>query len=322
MRLTRRTVLASTLASAVTAPSIAQQGGPIRIIYPFAAGGAGDGLVRYLADELRKATGETVIVENRTGADGRIGVRAVVQAPPDGRTLLFTPFGPIVVHPTVYGASLPYDPLKDLRPVSQVVRIEFALSAGPMVPAKALPDAVAWLRANADKAAFGTPGAGTIPHFSGILFSAAAKLDLRHVPYRGTAPAMNDLVAGQIPLVSSPASDAGELHKAGKIAMLATTGARRSPFTPDVPTYREQGFDIEAEGWYALYLPAAAPPAIAERYAKVFSDAVQSPQGRAILENFRLPPSGTTPDELQRIQQADFQRWAPPIKASGFKPDD
>ncbi|MBX9760208.1 MAG: hypothetical protein K2Y29_15630 [Beijerinckiaceae bacterium] len=297
------------------------QGQPVRIIYPFAAGSAGDGLIRMLAEELRKELNETVIVDNRVGADGRIGVRAVVSAEPDGRTLLLTPFGPIVTHPSVY-PNLPYDPLKDLAPVSQVAELEFALSTGPMTNAATLKDAVAWLAANRDKAAFGSPGAGTIPHFSGILFANAAGVELRHAPYRGIAPALNDLAAGQIPLASTPTADVVALHTAGKIRALAITGAKRSPYLPDVPTYKELGYDIEAVGWYALYAPAGTPHPIIERYSAVFSRAVRSEAGRTLSERLSITPTGTGPDELARIQRADFERWAAPIKASGFKPTD
>lgn len=319
-RASRRAALAAGALLLMGTQALAQ-GQPVRIIYPFAAGSAGDGLIRMLADELRKELNETVIVDNRVGADGRIGVRAVVSAEPDGRTLLFTPFGPIVTHPSVY-PNLPYDPLKDLAPVSQVAELEFALSTGPMTNAATLKDAVAWLAANRDKAAFGSPGAGTIPHFSGILFANAAGVELRHAPYRGIAPALNDLAAGQIPLASTPTADVVALHNAGKIRALAITGAKRSPYLPDVPTYRELGFDIEAVGWYALYAPAGTPRPVIDRYSAVFSRAVRSEAGRALSERLSIIPTGTGPDELARIQRADFERWAAPIKASGFKPTD
>ena len=324
MRLSRRELLGSGAALAAVGPArpaLAQGAGAIRVIFPFAPGGGGDGTARFLADELGKALGELVIVENRAGADGRLGLRAVASSPPDGRTILITPFGPIVIHPSVY-SSLPYDPLKDLQPVSLVTRIEFALSTGPMTPAKTLAELVEFLRANPDKANYGSPGAGTIPHFSGLLFAAAAKIDLRHVPYKGTTPALADLVAGQIALASTPASDAGELHRAGRIRMLATSGAGRSPFTPDVATYREQGFDIEAEGWYGTYVAAGTPMAIVDKYSKIFAGAMQSPRGRELMNNFRLLPAGTTPGELAAVQRRDFERWAPAIKASGFKPEE
>ena len=326
MAFDRRLILqglrALALMGAMAAPAGAlAQGQPVRIIYPFAAGSAGDGLIRMLADELRKELNEPVVVDNRVGADGRIGMRAAVSAEPDGRTLLFTPFGPIVTHPTVY-ANLPYDPLKDLQPVSQVAELEFAISTGPMTNATSLAEAVKWLGANRDRAAFGSPGAGTIPHFSGILLANAAKVELRHAPYRGIAPALNDLAAGQIPLASTPTADVVALHTAGKIRTLATTGLERSPYLPDVPTYRELGYDIVAVGWYGVYVPARTPRQIVDRYSAVMARAVRSEAGRDIAAKLSIKATGTTPEELARIQQADFERWAPAIRASGFKPAD
>ncbi|HEY8581161.1 MAG TPA: tripartite tricarboxylate transporter substrate-binding protein [Beijerinckiaceae bacterium] len=315
-----RPVLAAAALVAATGAALAQ-GQPIRLIFPFAAGGGGDGLARLLGEALRAELGEPVIVENRVGADGRIGVRAVAQAAPDGRTLLFTPFGPIVLHPSVY-ASLPYDPLKDLAPVSQVARIEFALSTGPMTGATSLKELVTWLKANPARAAYGSPGAGTVPHFSGILFATAAGVEMRHAPYRGTSPALNDLVAGQVPVASTPSSDATELHRAGKIRILATSGAQRSPFLPDVPTYKEQGYDIEGEGWYAVYATAGTPKAMVDRLSAIIVKAMSNPETKAFVEKLRLVPTGTTAEELARIQAADFERWKKPIAESGFKPTD
>ena len=192
-----------------------------------------------------------------------------------------------------------------------------------MTNAATLKDAVAWLAANRDKAAFGSPGAGTIPHFSGILFANAAGVELRHAPYRGIAPALNDLAAGQIPLASTPTADVVALHNAGKIRALAITGTKRSPYLPDVPTYKELGYDIEAVGWYALYAPAGTPRPIIERYSAVFSRwRCAARRGGRSPSALSITPTGTGPDELARIQRADFERWAAPIKASGFKPTD
>ncbi|MDT2023571.1 tripartite tricarboxylate transporter substrate-binding protein [Methylocella sp. CPCC 101449] len=324
MSIDRRKVIAGAAAAAsasiLAKPALAQ-GQPIKIIYPFAPGGGGDGVVRYLADQMRQAMNETVIVENRVGADGRIGVRAVTSAPPDGRTFLFSPFGPIVIHPSVY-TNLPYNPLTDLVPVAQICTQEFALSTGPMTGAKNLKELETWLRANPDKAAFGSPGAGTIPHFSGVIFATAAKVELRHVPFRGSAPVLNDVVAGQIALGSTPAPDAAALHKAGQIRILATSGATRSAFTPDVPTYKEQGYDIVAEGWYSIHAPAHTPQAIVDKVGGILINAVKSPEGKEIMTRLGQSPTGRPGAELAAIQKRDYEYWVGPIKASGFKPTD
>ncbi len=323
MKVTRRAILGAALstASAFPRPALAQGAGPVKLIFPFAAGGGGDGLTRLLGMELQKALGETVIVENRAGADGRIGVRSVVTAPPDGRTILVTAIGPIAIHPSLY-PKLPYDPMRELQPVSQLTTIDFSLSTGPLTKARSLAEILDWFHARPNQASYASPGVGTIPHLIGLLFANAAKIDLRHVPYRGTSPAFADLLGGQIALASTTAADFGEHHKAGTIRMLATSGARRSPFTPDVPTYSEQGFDIEIEGWYASYVPAGTPMQIVERYSRVFTDAVRSAAGRELRGAFRLPPTGTSPAELSRIQRGDFLKWADLIKTAGIKLDD
>ena len=313
----RRTLLGAGLGAALSWRAQAQGGGPIRIIFPFAPGGGGGGIARFLAEELRKATGETVIVENRAGADGRVGVRSVVTAPPDGRTILLTVIGTISIQPSLY-RNLPYNPLTDLAPIAHIGTIEFAFSTGPMTGVRSLAELVAWLRANPEKASYASPGVGTLPHLLGLMFAAAAKIDLRHVPYRGTSPALTDLLGGQIALSSTTASEFGEHHKSGAIRMLATSGAKRSPFSPDVPTWREQGYDIEGEGWFGAYAPAGTPRAIIDRYAGIFSRAVQSSAGRDLLAAYRVPATGYPPEVLERVQTEDARRWAALIKSAGI----
>ncbi|MDH7799728.1 MULTISPECIES: tripartite tricarboxylate transporter substrate-binding protein [unclassified Beijerinckia] len=323
MGLSRRALIAGGMAvsaSGLAKPALAQSN-VIKVVYPYAAGGGADTIARFLAEQLRVAFNEPVIVENRVGADGRIGVRSVVDARPDGRTFLFTPFAAIALHPTVYD-NLPYNPLVDLAPIAQACVFDFALSTGPMTKARNLEELVMWLRQNPDKAAFGSPASGSIPHFSAILFAQAAKVELRHVPFRGPAPALADLVAGQIALASTSASDVMELHKSGSLRVLATTGSKRTTGMPDVPTYKEQGYDIVAEGWYGMYAPAKTPQAIVDQVAAVVADTVRKPEGRDLMLRLGLTPSGRPGAELAAIQQRDFEFWRGPIKASGFKPSD
>lgn len=318
--LTRRALIGAGAALAATRGAEAQSG-PVRIVFPFAPGGGGDAMARFLAEELRKDLGEPVIVENRAGADGRVGVRSVVTAPADGRTILFSVIGTISIQPSIH-ADLPYNPLTDLSPVAHIGNIEFAFSTGPMTGAKSMTGLLAWLRANPDKASYASPGVGTIPHLLGLLFARATGIDLRHVPYRGTSPALTDLLGGQIALASTTAAEFGEHHRAGNIRILATSGAKRSPFTPDVPTWREQGFDIEGDGWFGTWVPAGTPRAIIDRYSRVFSGAVRSEAGRAVLATFRVPPTGLPPEDLARVQTGDFHRWAALIKSAGIKAGD
>jgi tripartite-type tricarboxylate transporter receptor subunit TctC len=318
----RRDFIVVTSAAVLAAPLVARaQIGeqPIRIIFPFAAGGSGDALARLLADAMRAAVNRTVIVENRTGAAGRIGVQAVKSSPPDGLTLLLTPVAPMSVYQHVY-PQLGYDAIADFEPVSQVATFEFGLAVGPQVPAQSLRELVDWVKANPAHASYGTPGAGTLPHFFAVLFGRAAGIELVHVHYRGSAAAITDLVGGQLPMLFTTTTDLLEMSKAGRIRTLATSDAQRSSFLPDAPTFREAGYDIQGIGWYGVFAPAKTPSDMVARYGKILAEAVQSPEIKAKLVALGLHPTGTTPARLSDIQKADSQLWAPAVKASGFVP--
>jgi tripartite-type tricarboxylate transporter receptor subunit TctC len=292
---------------------------PVRIVFPFAAGGSGDGLARLVADKMRAALNRSVVVENRTGAAGRLGVMAVRNAAPDGGTLLITPIAPMAVYQHVY-KSLDYDPINDFAAVSQLATFDFGLAVGPQVPAKSPKELVQWVKADSARAVFGSPAAGALPHFFGVLFGRAAGLDLRHVAYRGSAAALADLVAGHVPMVFTTISDLVEMHRAGRIRLLATSGKGRSPFVPDVPTFREAGFNIEGTSWFAAFAPGKTPADIVERYSAIMAAAVRAPEVKERLLAYGLQPTGTTAAELAAIQKADSERWAVAVKASGFTP--
>ncbi len=289
----------------------------VRIVFPFAPGGSGDALARLVADQMSKTLGNTVIVENRTGGAGRIGVREVMRAAPDGATLLLTPIAPMSVYQHVY-KSLEYDPIKDFVPVSQLCTFDFGIAVGPQVEAKTLKELVAWVKAHPDKGNFGIPAVGTLPHFLGVMFSRAAGLNLTHVPYRGSAAALADVIAGHIAMIVTTTADLVQMHKAGRIRVLATSDQQRSPFLPDVPTFREAGYDLVGAGWYGVFAPAKTPPALIERYSKAMAAAVRVPEIKAKLLVFGMAPTGTSAAELARIQKADSAIWAPAIQASGF----
>jgi tripartite-type tricarboxylate transporter receptor subunit TctC len=293
---------------------------PIRIIYPFAAGGSGDGLARLVGDKMRAVLNRPVIVENRTGAAGRPGVAAVKNAAPDGNTLLITPIAPMAVYQHVY-RKLEFDPIKDFAAVSQIATFDMGVAVGPKVPATSLKELIAWVNADPSRGAFGSPGAGTLPHFFGLQVGRAAGIELRHVPYKGSAATLTDLTAGHLPMVSTTISDLVEMHKAKRIRILATSGAVRSPFVPDVPTFREAGFDIQGTSWYGAFAPAKTPREIVDRYSAIIAAAVRMPDVRDRFLAWGLQPTGTTAAEFAAIQKADSERWAPAVKASGFSAD-
>ena len=297
----------------------AQGGNTIRIIFPYAAGGSGDATIRLIADKMQASLNQPVVVENRTGGAGRIGVSAVKNAPPDGLTLLYTPFAAVTIYPFVY-KTLEYDPFTDLRPVAQICTFDFGLAIGPSVPAKT-PKELVGLKANPDKAQFGSPGAGALPHFFGLMFGKAAGIEMTHIAYKGGTPAIADLLGGQIPMVSSTASEFLDLHQAGKLRVIATSDVERSLGFPDVPTFKESGIDIVGTSWYGMFAPAKTPDDVVARLNKAVVDAVKSPDVTKRLIGFGLNPTGTSPDELGRIQKAHAALWKPVIEASGFTAD-
>ena len=312
-------LLAATLAAG---PLHAQIGAlPIRIIFPFAAGGSGDAAARLIAERMGAALGRPVIVENRSGADGRIGVRAVKEAAADGNTLLLTPIAPISIYQHVY-ARLDYDPIADFAPISEVGTFDFGIAVGSQTGARTLKDLLAWAKAHPLDANFAIPAAGTLPHFLGIMLGRAAGIDLRPVPYRGSAAGLTDLIAGHIPIEITTTSDLVQMAKDGRIRVLATSGRQRSPFLPDVPTLREAGFDLAAAGWYGMFAPAKTPPDIIERYNKAIVDAVRSPEFKDRMLAFGLQPTGTSAAAFAAIVQDDSALWVPAIKASGFKAEE
>ncbi len=322
----RSFLLASALfaaaAAGLTIPAHAQFGGeqPIRIIFPFTGGGTGDALARLVADKMRAELNRPVIVENRTGAGGRIGVNAVKNAEPDGTTLLMVPIAPVAVYQLVY-KNLEYDPFTDLVPLAQLGTFDFGIAVGPKVPAKSLKELVAWAKANPNEANYGTPAAGTLPHFLAALFGERAGIDFRHVTYKGSAGALTDLIGGQIAVVVTTTADLMEMHKGGKLRVLATSNAQRSKFLPDIPTFREVGFDLQATGWYGMFAPAKTPPDVVERLNKAIVNAIKSPDVSERMLTFAIEPTGTSAAELGAIMKRDAAFWAPAVKASGFTPD-
>lgn len=316
----RRCLLgAAGLALAGLAPWARAQDIPLRILVGFAAGGSADLSARLLADQLRQQLGRPVLVENRTGAAGRLAVEATKAAKPDGNTLMFVPHGPMTLFPFVYKA-LRFDPLKDFTPIGRVSSFDYALSTGPATPAKTLAEYLAWARIASNKASFGSPGAGTVPHFIGQGFSQKAGLALTHVPYRGAAPSMVDLIGGSVSLVVSPLADAVEHHKAGKIRVLATTGEQRSELLPGLPTLRESGVDLAVDGWYGLYAPAGLAQDQVQLLNKAMAAATLHLKEQLARNALHAAPS--SPEHLAQAQRRESALWEQLVRTSGFTPAD
>jgi tripartite-type tricarboxylate transporter receptor subunit TctC len=305
-----------------TAPPVAHaQSRPLRIIVPLPAGSTSDVVARMVGDGLKDSLARPVVVENRPGASGRIAVDALRNAAPDGTTLLFAPVAVPVIIPLVF-ANPGYDPQKDLVPVAQVSQYGFACGVAADHPARTLAEFVAWAKANPGHATYGTPGAGSLPHFIGVVLRQVAGIELVHVAYRSAALAETDMLGGRIAAVCSTASDFLPLHRAGKLRVLATAGAERSPLLPAVPTFREQGYPaIEVTGWHGVYAPAGTPAKVVDQYSTAIAAALRTPELAAKFAALGLEPTGTTPDALATIMADDIKRWRPIVKASGFTPE-
>ncbi len=316
-KLTRRTVMAGSIALAVPARA---EDRPLRIVLGYPAGASSDTITRMIADKMRVSLDRSVVVENKPGANGIVANLTVKTAAPDGNTLLMTPLANMVAFPHSY-AKLDYDPFKDYVPVAHVAAFQIAFGVGADVPAKTLAEYVALAKKGGRYANFASAAVGSLPHFFGLLFAKTAGLDLTHVPYKGTAQVLQALIAGEIPAAVLPIADLGTLAQSSKARILATAGAKRAPQYPDIPTFKESGYDIEGAAWYALFAPAGTPKDIVDKIAAAAIDAVRQPDLRQKIEPLGLEATGYGPDELAKIMKADDAKWGPVIRASGFKAD-
>ena len=295
------------------------QEGTLRIVTGFPVGATLDLLARLTAEGMRERLGRAVIVDNRTGAGGRIANETVKAAPPDGSVLLLTPIATMAIYPHSLAGGLRYDPLRDYAPVAHLSSFQNGFGVNASVPARTLAEYAALVRKDPRAGFYASAAPGSIPHFLGVMFARAAGIELTHVAYKGTAPALQAIAAGEIAAISTVVADIGTLVRSGKARMLATAGAKRSAISPDVPTFREQGFDVEGEGWYALFAPAGTLKAEIDRLSAAAVAAVRDPALRQKLEALGLEPTGLGPAELAAIHKADFDKWGPVIRASGFK---
>jgi tripartite-type tricarboxylate transporter receptor subunit TctC len=260
------------------------------------------------------------IVENRTGAAGIVGTEAAKNSPADGGTILLTPLAPMVAFPHSHGAAVRYDPFKDFAPVAHICDFQLAMVVNAEVPARNVAEFVALVKKDPKAGDYGSAGAGSLPHYLGVMFGKTTGIEMTHIPYKGTAPALLALVAGEVKSGMFVLADALATVRSDKARLLAVAGATRAPMAPEVPTFRELGMELEASGWYALFAPAGTPKELIDKYAKAAIDAVQSPDMKQRLEQLGLEPTGLPPAELARILRRDYDKWGPVIRASGFKP--
>jgi tripartite-type tricarboxylate transporter receptor subunit TctC len=324
MTLARRTLLQSAVASALVAVGTRAQAQAaldnVKIITGFPPGGTSDTICRRVAARLAPGYGRSVVVENRTGAGGQIAIQAVRTMAPDGATILQTPMSMLGIYPHLY-RRLPYDPVADLTPVTLGCTFDFGLAVGPAVPAsvRTLPEFLAWCKANPAQANFGSPAAGSVPHFIGVLLGRSAGIELKHVPYRGTQPAILEMIGGQIQAVSGPIGEFTQHVAAGRCRLLAATGATRSRFAPDTPTLMEQGLrDMSFSEWFGFYLPARASAEVVQRANTALRAALADRETVDGLALMGLEAKSSTPAELAALLKADTEKWGPIVKSIGF----
>lgn len=294
---------------------------PIRLIVPYPAGGPADTLARLVAPGVGARLGRQLVIDNRGGAGGSIGVDTVVKANPDGYTLLFGNDGPVAVNPSLY-KTVTYNPVRDLAAITQLTSSQLILVAHPSAPFRTVSELVAAARAQPSKLSFASSGSGNASHLAGEMLNTIAAIRLLHVPYKGAAPALADLMGGQVSMLFNNLLSAVPQVKAGKLIAIATTGAKRSGATPEVPTVQETGIaGYEVVLWAGILAPAATPKRLVERLHKVLVEVGSGPEVKPKLVAQGVEFVGSSPEEFSRHVAAEVEKWAKVVRASGARVD-
>ncbi len=290
---------------------------PVTIIVPWPPGGPSDIAARPMAKLLSEDMKQTFIIDNRGGAGGNIGSAMVAKAAPDGYTLLITSSAPIVINPSLY-KQMPFDPPKDLAPITNLLRVPLILAVHPSVPAKNLQELIAYVTSQKGKVQYASAGNGTPQHLTGELFKATAKLDMIHVPYKGSAPAITDLIGGHVPIMFDSAIAILPHIKSGKVRAIAITSAKRSSILPDVPTFEQSGMKgFESYAWYGFFAPAKTPKEIIAKLNAEALKAMKHPEWQKVLAETGSENVGDTPEQFAAFTKAEATKWAKVVKDSG-----
>jgi tripartite-type tricarboxylate transporter receptor subunit TctC len=313
--------LTGTLALAAIACAAAAQplDSPLRIVVGYAPGGATDRVARIVGDKLQAKLGVPVVVDNKPGAGGRLAAQQVKATPAAQNVLMLANPAVMVVAPLVFKDN-GYDAERDFVPVSHVNDYEFALSVATAVPVRELPHLLAWMRANPEKANVGVPATGSLPHFFGLMVGEKAKVPTQVIGYRGSSPLLTDLIGGQVPIAVDTLDVVIPQHQAGKIRILAMSGARRSPFAPEVPTFKEAGLDLVATGWNAFFAPATMPRDKVARLSQAIREVMQDPDTVRRFKDSLMTPVASTQEQTTAMLKAYRAQWAPVVQKSGYQP--
>jgi tripartite-type tricarboxylate transporter receptor subunit TctC len=294
---------------------------PIRFLVPYPPGGSTDPIVRIVAQKLTEAWKEQIVIDNRAGGGGNVATDLVAKASPDGYTVLLGTVSTICINPSLY-QKLPFDPVKDLAPVSLIVSGFYLLAAHPAFAPASVAELVALARAKQGQLNYASGGAGSAPHLAMELLKQMAKIELTHVPYKGTGPALNDVLGGHVPMLFGSAASILPLMKAGRIKVLAMTGSKRSNTMPEIPTVAEAGYPgFEVDSWYGVLAPARTPPPIVSALHREIARIVQLPDVRARFAALGLEPVGNDPAQFAKIISNDLARWAGVVKRGNIRID-
>jgi len=320
-RFTRREGFAALLALLVcVGPAAAQTypSKPIRVINPWTPGGPADLVARPIMQKLSEALGQPIVIENRAGANGVIGSNLVAKAPPDGYTLLFSHVGPIAISPAIQ-ADMPYDPVKDFAPITQFVSGPTVLVMRPDIPVKSVKELIDYAKKHPGDVTYGSVGAGSTTHLAGEMLKMMSGAEFVHVPYKGAAPVINDLLGGQIAMAFINVSGALPHIEAGKLRPIAVSTLKRSASLPDLPTVAETLPGFEVNSWYGFMAPARTPKEITNRLHVEIARILKVPEIASLLKQAGLDPEGTTPEEHAAKIKEEIARWAALVKATGAK---
>ena len=319
MKPTRRTLLAIAAAIALAAPPAFAQGKTTRLILGFAPGGPIDFVARVMSEQLGKELGHPVIVENKPGANAGIAADYVAKSAPDGQTLFMTSTGAVAISPALYD-KLPYDPVRDLAPVTLVVNTAEVLVASAANPASTVPEFIANARQKKDGATMASSGTGSVPHLAMELLADVTKANLRHVPYKGVAPAITDVIAGHVDALFIDVPVALAHIKSGKLKALGIAAPNRHPMLPDTRTLQEMGLaGVDSDNWYAIFAPKATPPADIERIGQAVRRTLENEAVKSKLLASGVEPAPTTPAQLAALLKSDSDKWARIIKLKNIK---
>ncbi len=322
MSINRRRVLAQaagTLTASVALPSwVHAQASALRIVVGYPPGGASDRAARLVSDRLQVLLNRTVIVENRVGAGGRLAAQQLVNTPADQAVLMIGNPAVMTVAPLIY-KDLKYDPQKDFVPVAAVTDYEFGVAVGAGLPVKEVSHMLAWIRSNPEKANAGVPATGSLPHFFALMLSYMAQVKIEVVGYRGSAPLITDLIGGQIPMCFDTLDSLLPQHEGGKLRVLASSGLKRSPLSPNIPTFKEQGLPLTAAGWNYFFAPATMPKTTVDLLSKTITQLMSEPDTRAKFVAAKMTPLAMTAQQTAAAWQAFNTQWGATIRRSGFK---